>query len=101
MTSSIKVAIAFSLMLVAVSAQENTVDLSLEQRLGLQKKYARFLEDQLSVARAIQKLEASQRDLDAETKRLQSVCDSAGKEILRASDGDVNCVDKKKPSGAQ
>lgn len=82
---------------VGIIAQEDTPkNITIEQKLVLFKKYSKFLENKIAADRAMQLMEASQKELDEETTKLQSVCEEIDKTLVRQSDGDFSCVEKKK-----
>jgi len=70
-------------------------ELTAQQRLSVQIKYARFLELQVAVMAAQAKADKAERDLEEATQKVQKVCTDAGKSLSRDADGDMTCVEKK------
>lgn len=69
-------------------------DLTIQQRLELQKRYVRVLADRLAADRAAAQAQSSQRALTEQIEGLRAICVAAGKDLLEAQDGDVSCVVK-------
>lgn len=70
----------------------HAAEISLEERLELQKKYVRLVADRLAAHQATQQATASQRAVSEAVEKLRAACTAEGKDLAQAEDGDVACI---------